>query len=115
GAPAAFMAGARPGPGFLIQNSIISLADASGAARPGDTLNLPGARLDHNAYLLGDRTSYAADPRPVVLAGRPRPGVAPSPSDPLFNGGAANGLEFDQEGDPRAGSASIGPLAGAAL
>lgn len=104
-------------PDASMTNSIISLdaADTTGVGLVND-----GDHLRNNGYYLANPSGnpwhvYSGDPGAVTLTGRFPAGQAPSPSNPLYNGGFDIGLEYDQRRQPRGNRRTIGPLVGAEL
>ena len=97
-----------------ITNTIISLQSTveTGVNEVNDAFHLV-----HNAYFLqqGAQAQYTGDTGAVTLSQRFASGMVPSPSDPIFDGGIANGLEYDQNRQPRGTRRTIGPLNGAPL
>lgn len=107
-------------PGFTVRNTILSYAGAGPASvLPGND-PLPAGLFDHLAFHTTPAYTPPANyfqnvPGVVLLADRPRPGAAPGPSDPLYNAGAANVVDFDATGAARGADHTIGPLAGKGL
>jgi len=104
-------------PDATLTNSIVSLSAASTTGI--GLINHPD-HLRHNGYFLTQPSTnpwhvYTNDPGAVTLPARFPAGRSPSPSSPLYNGGDANGLEYDAFRRPRGSRRTIGPLAGADL
>ncbi len=102
---------------MTVTNTIISIQSSG---ETGVNAVNDAQHLSHNAYYLPNLTAnvnaqYTGDPGAVTLPQRFAAGMIPSPSNPIFNGGFANGLEYDQNRQPRGTRRTIGPLAGALL
>src|SRR5262249_50854937 len=96
-----------------VTNTIVSF-DTYGQT----SLNVPN--LSHNAYYLPQLSSdpdfgYSSDAAGVTLTRRYPSGMTPAPGSPLYDGGAALGLEYDQLRRPRGTLHTIGPLTGEPL
>jgi hypothetical protein len=103
--------------GLNLTNCIISIQST---AETGLNIVDDAQHLVHNAYYLPQVSSdpalnFSGDAGAVTLTQRYPAGRAPSPASPLFDGGVADGLEYDQRRMPRGVRRTIGPLAGASL
>ncbi len=102
---------------MTVTNTIISIQSTG---ETGVNAVNDAQHLKHNAYYLPNLTpnvgaQYTSDVGAVTLPQRFAAGMIPSPSNPIFDGGVANGLEYDQNRQPRGTRRTIGPLTGAAL
>jgi len=103
--------------GLTLTNSIVSLQSNG---QTGLNAVNDAQHLIHNAYYLPQISAnpsleFTGDVGGVTLPYRFASGRVPSLASPLYDGGVADGLEYDQRRQPRGSRRTIGPLAGAAL